>query len=104
MTLLWVVLILASIGSWVIKIAGLSLPESVVGHPKVQQVAGYLPVAILSALIATQLFDGGRQWVLDLPVLGGFAAAVLLLVLKRGFLTVFFGAIIVTALLRLAIG
>lgn len=102
MTLLWVVLILASIGSWLLKFAGLSLPESIVADPRVQRIAGYLPIAILSALIATQLFDGGQDWVLDRALLGGFAAAVVLLGLKRGFLTVFFGAILVTALLRLA--
>lgn len=104
MTVLWVVLILASIGSFLLKFAGLSLPESFVSHPHVQRVAGYLPIAILSALIATQLFDGGQAWALDWAVLGGFAAAVVLLLLKRGFLTVFFTAIVVTALLRFAGG
>lgn len=101
MTALWIALVVSSIGSWLLKFAGLSLPESVVAHPRVQRIAGYLPIAILSALIATQLFDGGRQWDLDWAILGGFATAVGLLLLKRGFLTVFFGAILVTALLRL---
>lgn len=98
--ILWTSLILASIGSWALKYAGLSLPDSVVSHPRVQRIASYLPVAILSALIATQLFDGGAKWQLDPAVLGGFAAAVLLLIARRGFLTVFFGAILVTAALR----
>jgi|SRR5699024_6140884 len=102
MSVLWVVLILASIGSFLLKLAGLSLPASVVAHPRVQRVAGFLPIAILSALIATQLFDGGHTWALDWAVLGGFTAAVVLLLFKRDFLTVFFGAILVTALLRFA--
>lgn len=100
MTVLWVVIIVASIGSWALKFAGLSLPESFVARPRIQSVAGYLPVAILSALIATQLFDAGKSWQIDWALLGGFAFAVLLLVFRRGFLTVFFGAIVVTALLR----
>lgn len=101
MTALWIALILASLGSWVLKFAGLSLPESFVSRPRVQAVAGYLPVAILSALIATQLFDAGGAWHLDWALVGGFATAVVLLILRRGFLFVFFGAIVMTALLRL---
>lgn len=104
MTALWAALILASVGSWLLKLAGLSLPESVINRPRVQHIAGYLPVAVLSALVITQLFDGGGAWAADWRVLAGFAAAVVLLVLRRGFLVVFFGAIIVTALLRLLTG
>ena len=40
---LWIALIVASIGSYLLKLAGMSLPESVLGHPKVQRVAGLLP-------------------------------------------------------------
>lgn len=101
MTGLWVVIVLASIGSWALKFAGLSLPESFVARPRVQAVAGYLPIAILSALIATQLFDAGMSWHIDPALLGGFAFVVVLLMLRRGFLTVFFGAIAMTAVLRL---
>ena len=104
MTVIWVTLIIASIGAYLLKLAGLSLPESVINRPRVQIVAGFLPVAVLAALIVTQLFDGGGSWTADWRVLAGFAAAVVLLLLKRGFLTVFFGAIIVTALLRLITG
>lgn len=100
MSTLWIVIILASIASWALKLAGLSLPESFIARPRVQLVAGYLPVAILAALIATQLFDAGRMWQVDWALLGGFGFAVVLLAFRRGFLTVFFGAIAVTALLR----
>jgi len=99
--MLWGVIIAASLGSWLIKFAGLSLPHRVVGHPDVQRIATYVPVAILSGLIVTQLFDGGRSWTIDPAVIAGFSTAVVLLLLKRGFLTVFFSAIVVTALLRL---
>lgn len=104
MTTVWITLIIASVGSYLLKLAGLSLPDSIISKPRVQIVAGFLPVAVLAALIITQLFDGGGAWTADWQVLAGFAAAIVLLLAKRGFLTVFFGAIIVTALLRLLVG
>jgi branched-subunit amino acid transport protein len=70
-------------------------------HPKVQRVTELLPVAMLSALVAVELFDGGRRYAVDWPMLAGVAAGVVALLLRRGFLEVFLIAIAVTALLRL---
>ncbi len=104
MTTLWIALIAASIGSWLLKLAGLSLPGSVINRPPVQRVASYLPVAVLSALVVTELFDGGGFWAVDWRMLAGLAVAVALLIARRGFLVVFLGAIVTTALLRLFTG
>lgn len=101
MTALWVAVIVAAVGSYLLKLAGLSLPESVLNHPRVQRIAHYLPIAMLSALVITELFDGGRRFSVDWPVLAGFAAGVLMLILKRGLLVVFVVAVAVTAMLRL---
>lgn len=101
MTALWVAVIIAAVGSYLLKLAGLSLPESVLNHPRVQRIAHYLPIAMLSALVITELFDGGRRFSVDWPVLAGFAAGVLMLILKRGLLVVFVVAVAVTAVLRL---
>ena len=62
---LWVALLVAAVGSYLTKLAGLSLPESVLAHPRVQRVAGLLPVAMLAALVAVQLADGGGRYALD---------------------------------------
>ncbi len=102
MTALWVGLLLAALGGYLLKLAGLSLPESVLNRPRVQRIATFLPVAMLSALVAVQLFDGGQGYALDWRTLAGVAAGVVALLLKRGFLVVFLVAIAVTALLRLA--
>jgi branched-subunit amino acid transport protein len=102
MTALWVGLLVAALGSYLLKLAGLSLPESVLNRPRVQRIAAFLPVAMLSALVAVQLFDGGQRYALDWRTLAGVAAGVVALLLKRGFLVVFLVAIVVTALLRLA--
>lgn len=101
MTGLWVGLIVAAVGSYALKLAGVSLPESVLNHPRVQRIAALLPVAMLSALVAVQLFDGGGHYAVDWRTLAGVGAAVVALLLRRGFLVVFVTAIAVTALLRL---
>jgi branched-subunit amino acid transport protein len=100
-TSLWLAVVLAAVGCYLLKLAGVSLPESILNHPKVQRVAQFLPVAMLSALVAVELFDGGRRYALDWRILAGVAAGVIALLLRRGFLVVFLVAIGVTALLRL---
>ena len=97
----WVPLLVACVGSYLIKLAGLSLPESALAHPRVQQVTSLLPVAMLAALVAVELADGGGRYALAWRVLGGVAAAVVALLLRQGFLVVFVVAVVVTAVLRL---
>ena len=94
-------LLIAAVGSYLLKLAGVSLPESILNHPKVQRVAQLLPIAMLSALVAVELFDGGGRYSVDWHTLAGVAAGVVALLLRRGFLVVFMVAISVTALLRL---
>lgn len=100
MTPLWVAVVVGSIGSYLLKLAGVSLPESVLNHPRVQRIAGFLPVAMLSALVAVDLFTERSHYVFDWRVLAGFATGVVALVLRRGLLVVFAVAIATTALLR----
>jgi branched-subunit amino acid transport protein len=101
MTSLWLAIIVAAVGCYLLKLAGISLPESILKHPKVQRVAQFLPIAMLSALVAVQLFDAGGHYAVDWRTLAGVAAGVIALLLRRGVLVVFLVAIGVTALLRL---
>ncbi len=106
MTALWVALIVAAVAGYLLKLAGVSLPESVLTHPKVRAVAFYLPIAMLAALALTQLVgvrDGGSgvPYTVDWRVLAGVLAGVVALLLKRGVLVVFIAAVAVTAVLRL---
>jgi len=94
-------IIFAGVGCYLLKLAGVSLPESILNHPKVQRVAQLLPIAMLSALVVVELFDGGGRYSLDWRTLAGVAAGVIALLLRRGFLVVFLIAISVAALLRL---
>jgi len=103
-TALWVALLMAALGSYLLKLLGLSLPESVLAHPRIQRMARYLPAAMLAALVIVQLTDGGGRYTLDWRTLAGVGAAVVALLLRQGFLVVFVVAIGVTALLRVVSG
>jgi branched-subunit amino acid transport protein len=98
---LWIALVVACVGSYALKLAGVSLPQAVLDHPTVQRIAGFLPVAMLAALVVLELFDGGGRYVFDWRAVAGVAAGVVALLLRAGVLVVFGVAIGVTALLRL---
>jgi branched-subunit amino acid transport protein len=97
----WVTIIVASLGCYCLKLVGVSLPESVLGHPRVQRVASLLPVAMLSALIVTDLFDSDRHYHADWHTLAGVAVGAVALWRGRSLLVVFVLAIAAAALLRL---
>jgi branched-subunit amino acid transport protein len=97
----WVTVLVASLGCYGLKLVGVSLPESVLAHPRVQRIAGLLPIAMLSALIITDLFDSDRHYHADWRTLAGVAAGAFALWRGRSLLIVFLVAIATTALLRL---
>jgi branched-subunit amino acid transport protein len=94
-------ILLASLGCYCLKLVGVSLPESVLGHPRVQRIAALLPVAMLSALIVTDLFDSNRHYSADWHTLAGVALGAVALWRGRSLLFVFVVAIAATAVLRL---
>ena len=98
---MWTAIVLAGVGCYALKLAGLSLPDRLLDHPTVERVADLIPVALLAALVATQVLAGDRTLVLDARALGlGFALVALLL--RMPFLVVVVGASVVAALARLA--
>ena len=97
---MWTAVLLAGIGCYLLKLAGMSLPERVLSHPTVERVADLIPVALLAALVAVQVFSAGTSLTLDARVLG-LAFAVVALLLRMPFLVVVVGAAVVAALARL---
>jgi branched-subunit amino acid transport protein len=97
---MWTAILLAGVGCYVLKLAGLSLPQRVLAHPTVERVADLIPVALLAALVAVQVFSDGTSLVVDARVLG-LAFAVVALLLRAPFLVVVVGAAVVAALARL---
>lgn len=101
--MVWATTLAASLGCFALKLAGMSVPESVLSHPRVQRVAGLLPVAMLSALIVTDLFDTNRHYSADWRTLAGVGVGALALWRGRSLVVVFVAAIATTAVLRAAV-
>ena len=97
--MIWVAVIVASIGCYLLKLAGLSLPASLLERPEVQRVAALLPVALLAGLVAVETFGADGRLVVDLR-LAGLGAGVIALVLRAPFLVVIVVAAATTAVLR----
>jgi branched-subunit amino acid transport protein len=101
MTTVWATVLSASLGCYGLKLAGVSLPESVLNHPRVQRTAGLLPVAMLTALVVTDLFDANGRYTADWPTLAGIGAGAIALRFGRSPVIVFLLAIVTTAAARL---
>jgi branched-subunit amino acid transport protein len=99
-TALWLAVLGTGLGCYLLKLAGLSVPASVLERPLVARVADLIPVALLSALVAVQVLAGDGALVVDARLFG-LAVAVALLLLRAPFLVVVFGAALAAALLRL---
>ena len=66
----WIAIVLAGLGCWLLKVAGLSVPPRILERPLVERVADLIPVALLSALIAVQVFTTGSELTLDARAVG----------------------------------
>jgi branched chain amino acid efflux pump len=99
-TTLWATILAASVASYGLKLAGVWLPKSLISHPRVQRIAGLLPIAMLSALVVSDLFDSNRRYAASAPTVAGVAAGAIALWRGRSLVAVFLIAIIVTAILR----
>jgi branched-subunit amino acid transport protein len=97
----WLTVLVASAGCYLLKLAGLSVPQRVLADPRVQRVAALLPVALLAALAAVQTVASGDGLTVDAR-LAGVAVAVVAILLRAPFLVVVGAAAATAALLRLA--
>jgi hypothetical protein len=99
---MWVAILVAAAGCYALKLAGLSLPPRVLSHPVVERVADLIPVALLAALVAVQVWSQGPSLTVDARS-AGLGFAVLALLLRAPFLVVVVGAAATAALLRLVV-
>lgn len=100
--MIWVAVLAASAGCYLLKLAGLAVPARWVEGARTSRVADLLPVALLAALVVVQTVGGsGGRLVLDAR-LAGVAAGVLAVLLRAPFLVVVFVAAATAALVRLA--
>jgi branched-subunit amino acid transport protein len=96
---MWGAVLLGSAGCYVLKLAGMSLPQRVLADERVRPIGVLLPVALLSALVATGTFATGQELTVDARAAGLAVAAVAVLV-RAPFLVVIVAACAATALVR----
>jgi hypothetical protein len=96
---MWAAVLVGSVGCYVLKLAGMSVPPRVLADERVRRIGALLPVALLSALVATQTFSTGHDLTVDARAAGLAVAAVAVLA-RAPFLVVIVAASTVTALVR----
>jgi branched-subunit amino acid transport protein len=97
---MWAAILVTALGCYLLKLAGLSIPDQVLDRPFVRRLSDLIPVALLGALVAVQALSSGQSLEVDAR-LAGFAVGVIALLLRAPFLVVVFVAALTTALLRL---
>jgi branched chain amino acid efflux pump len=98
--MMWAGVLVACAACYLLKLAGLSLPASVLQDARVQRTVPLVPVALLAALVATQTFSTGHHLVVDVRTVA-LIVAIGLVLLRAPFLVVVAGAAATAALLRL---
>lgn len=86
-TALWIVVVGAAIGTYLLKLAGLSLPPAALERPLVRRVVDLIPAALLAALVAVNALTTEGDLVVDFR-LAALAAAALALALRAPFIVV----------------
>jgi len=82
---LWAVVIAGSLGCYLLKLAGLSVPAAWVQQPWVTRVVDFVPAALLAALVVVQAVASGHDLVVD-GRLVALAVAALALALRAPFI------------------
>jgi len=96
----WLAIIGGSLACFLVKLAGLSVPERALRDERVRRAAALLPVALLAALAVTQTF--GARGVPELDARGvAVGAALVAILLRAPFLVVILLAALVAAGSRL---
>ncbi|RSN15862.1 branched-chain amino acid transporter AzlD [Nonomuraea sp. WAC 01424] len=101
---LWWAIVAVCLGCYALKLAGLAAPRRVLDHPAMRRFAELVPVALLAALIAVQMFTEQGRPAFDPARTAGLAAAVVALLLRAPFLVSLPAAAVVTALARMFLG
>jgi uncharacterized membrane protein len=83
----WALVIVTSLGCYALKLLGYVIPESWLANPRFQRINALVPIALLSALVATQTFLVKTKLVIDHRS-AAVVAALVALMLRWPFLAV----------------
>ena len=93
----WIAVIGSSAICYALKYLGTVVPHSWLEKPRFTRINNLIPISLLTALVAVNVFANKSKLVVD-QRLFGLVAAVVLLSLKRSFLTVVLGAAFISAI------
>ena len=102
-TALWLTVLVGSLGCYLLKLAGLSVPAAWVERPWVTRFVEFVPAALLAALVAVQATTSDGALVVDGRLLG-LAVAALALALRAPFIVVLVLAGAAGALVHVVVG
>ena len=94
----WIAVSGASAFAYAVKLFGASVPESWLAHPRITRINIFIPVALLTALVAVNTLADKTKLVIDHRS-AGIAAAITLLIAKAPFPVVVLGASITSAII-----
>lgn len=97
--MIWVPVIVASLGAYLTKLIGFVLPTAWLESPFLRRLSGLLPIGLLAALVSIQTFSTGQHWTIDARA-AGLAVAIVALILRAPFIVVVVIAALTAALLR----
>ncbi len=97
--MIWAAVLGGSLGCYLLKLAGWTVPPALLERERVRLAATLLPLCLLAALVVVQAFADGQALVLDARAAGLAVAGVLVLV-RAPFLVVVVAAALTAALLR----
>lgn len=102
--MIWLAILGCAGGCYLLKLAGMSVPDRALEHPVLRRTADLLPVVLLAALVAVQVLvargPDGPELGIDAR-LAGLGAAFVALLLRAPFIVVVLVAALTAALLRL---
>ena len=97
--MIWTAVLLTAAGCYGFKAAGWAVPSTVLDRPLLRKAATLLPVALLAALVMTQVFADGKSLTVDARVVSLGVGAVCLW-RRLPFLVVVVAAAAAAALVR----
>jgi len=75
---IWIATLVTSAICFLLKLAGYSIPNSVLNRPQIQRINSLIPIALLSALVAVQSLSVEQSVAVDHRLAGVGAAAIAL--------------------------
>lgn len=101
--MIWLAVLASAAGCYAVKLAGALVPRQALDRPRVQAIAGLVPIMLFASLIVVQTVDGGRHLAVDAR-LAGLAVAAFAVWRRAPFLVVVVAAAAATAIIRALLG